>query len=132
MMRPPARIGPSKAVRKAAIIADPLFINAARHDFQLKKHSPALRLGFKVFDYSQAGVYGDAGWRAKANRATYEPLEIAPPAPFVPIHFDFEREPVGKPPKDFEVYVDGKGDSILVTDETANTGRHSVKITDAP
>src|SRR6185437_15753317 len=32
-----------------------------------------------------------------------------------------------------EIYVDeGKGDSIQVTDETAATGRHSVKITDAP
>jgi hypothetical protein len=121
-----------KGREQGSLIADPLFVNAAKHDFRLKQNSPALRLGFKPFDYSQAGVYGDAAWLAKAKRATYPPLEIAPgPAP-VPIQFNFEREPVGKPPRDFEVYVEGKGDSILVTDETAATGRHSLKITDAP
>ena len=121
-----------KSREQGSLIADPLFENAANHDFRLKQDSPALRLGFKPFDYSQAGVYGDAAWLAEAKRATYPPLEIAPfPAP-MPLHFDFERDRVGKPPRDFEVSIDGKGDSILVTDETAATGRHSLKITDAP
>jgi hypothetical protein len=115
-----------------SVVADPLFLNAAKHDFRLKPNSPALQLGFKPFNYSQAGVYGDAAWQAEAKRATYPPLEIAPPPAPTPIHFDFERDPVGKPPRDFEISIDGRGDSILVTDETAATGRQSLKITDAP
>ncbi len=115
-----------------SIIADPQFVNPAQNNFQLKPGSPALALGFKPFDYSQAGVYGDAAWRALARRVTYPPLEVSPPAPFAPIHAGFEHEAVGKAPKDFEVYVDGHGDSLAVTDETAATGRHSVKFTDAP
>ena len=115
-----------------SIVGDPLFVNAAKHDFRLKPNSPALQLGFKPFDYSQAGVYGDAAWQAEAKRPSYPPLEIAPSPKPTPMHFDFERDRVGNPPKDFEVNIDGKGDSIFVTDETAATGRHSLKITDAP
>jgi hypothetical protein len=115
-----------------SVVADPLFVDAARHDFHLQPDSPALRLGFKPFDYSQAGVYGDAAWLAEARRATYPPLKTAPAPVPMPMHLDFERDRVGKPPRDFQVNIDGKGDSILVTDETAATGRHSLKITDAP
>jgi hypothetical protein len=67
-----------KGREQGSLIADPLFVNAALHDFRLKTNSPALQLGFKPFDYSRAGVYGDAAWLAEASRASYPPLEIAP------------------------------------------------------
>ena len=47
---------------KNSIIADPLFVNAKNYDFRLKPNSPALKIGFKPFDYSEAGVYGEADW----------------------------------------------------------------------
>ncbi len=121
-----------KGREQGSVVADPLFVNAASHDFHLKENSPALGLGFKPFDYSQAGVYGDAAWVAEANGVTYPPPEIAPRPTPLPMHFDFERDQVGKAPKDFELSLDGHGDSIVVTDETAATGKHSLKITDAP
>jgi hypothetical protein len=117
---------------EGTIIADPRFEDAARRDFRLRPNSPALPLGFKPFDYSQAGVYGDAAWIAKANNVSYPPLEIAPPPPPVPLNDTFERDAVGKPPRAGEVVVENKGDSILVTDATAATGRRSLKFTDAP
>ena len=112
-------------------IADPLFVNAAQDDFRLRTNSPALSLGFQPFDYSRAGVYGEAAWLAKAKSATYPPVEIPPPPPFAPVQVNFERDPVGRPPRYFEIYDGGKSNAIVVTDETAATGRHSVKITDA-
>ena len=118
--------------RSGSLIADPLFVDPARHDYHLRPGSPALRLGFKPFDYSQAGVCGEAAWLAQAKGADDPLLAIPPLQRFVPIRADFEREPVGKPPREFEVTVGGRGDSILVTDETASTGKHSLKITDAP
>ncbi|MGD0092050.1 MAG: hypothetical protein ABSE73_19225, partial [Planctomycetota bacterium] len=44
----------------------------------------------------------------------------------------FENETVGQPPHGAEVHVENKGDSIVVTEETAASGKRSLKITDAP
>ena len=115
-----------------SVVADPLFENTDKRDFRLKPGSPAIKLGFKPFDFSKAGVYGDAAWLACARGATYPPLELPPERPPVPISDDFERDQVGQPPRGVEVHVENKGDSIVVTDETAASGRHSVKVTDAP
>jgi hypothetical protein len=38
-----------------SVIADPMFVDAAAGNFQLKPDSPALKLGFKPFDYTKAG-----------------------------------------------------------------------------
>jgi len=115
-----------------SVIADPHFVDAARLNFRLRPDSPALALGFKPFDPKQAGVYGDADWIAKAKSVSYPPLEIAPEPTPLPVNDTFEREKVGSTPRSFEAHVEGKGDSIAVTDETAATGKRSLKVTDAP
>ena len=61
-----------------SIIGDPMFVDAENFDFRLKPDSPALKTGFKPFDYSKAGVYGDPAWVNKAQNVTFPPLEIAP------------------------------------------------------
>ncbi len=66
---------------KASIVADPLFVDPQNLDFHLKPDSPALKLGFKPFDYTKAGVYGDPEWIKKANSVTFPPLEITPDPP---------------------------------------------------
>jgi len=117
---------------QGSLIADPLFVNAARRDFRLQPDSPARKVGFIPFDYSKAGLYGEAAWIAQAGQATYPPLEIPPPPPPAPIRSPFEQESVGQSPHGWEIYTENKGDSIRVTDDTAAVGKHSVKITDAP
>jgi len=74
---------------QGSIVADPRFRNPQRHDFRLPSDSPALKVGFRPFDYSQAGVYGDPAWKAKAAEVTYPPLQIAPDPPPLAIHDDF-------------------------------------------
>ena len=66
----------AKERETGTIIADPLFVNAEARDFRLRPDSPAVKAGFKAFDPSAAGVYGDPAWVQKAKSVTYPPLEL--------------------------------------------------------
>jgi len=62
-----------------SIIADPGFIDGEAGDFRLKPDATALSRGFKPFDYTEAGLYGDSDWVAKP-KAKVRPA-FTPPAP---------------------------------------------------
>ncbi|MDE6499335.1 MAG: right-handed parallel beta-helix repeat-containing protein, partial [Rikenella sp.] len=53
-----------------SIVADPMFRDPEAGDFGFRSLKTARRIGFVPFDYTQAGVYGSAAWRAKARLAT--------------------------------------------------------------
>ena len=120
---------------EGSVIADPKFVDAAKRDFHINRDTQALaQIGFNPFDFSQAGVYGDAAWKQLAAARTYPPFDPPPPAPPPPplrIHEDFESA-TGSSVSDAVLSVENKGDSITVTDETAAAGKHSLRITDAP
>jgi hypothetical protein len=62
-----------------SMVADPKFVDPAHFDFRLQPDSPAVKIGFRPFDYSKAGVYGDASWRKDASSIQYPPVRFAPP-----------------------------------------------------
>ncbi|MEI6500456.1 MAG: right-handed parallel beta-helix repeat-containing protein, partial [Armatimonadota bacterium] len=127
----------AKGQEKDSIIADPMFVDPDNGNFTLKAGSPVSKIGFKPFDYSKAGVYGDAKWVALAKSFKYAKVQFAPdppPPPPLAVDDDFELTPVGSRPSMAQTLsVEGKGDSVAVTDELgANGSKQSLKITDAP
>jgi hypothetical protein len=71
-----------------SVIADPEFANPLQFDFRIQNKSLLKKIGFKSFDYSRAGVYGDEKWKklaesdpamVKAYDAAVEKLEKRTP-----------------------------------------------------
>jgi hypothetical protein len=118
-----------------SLVADPLFVDPDHGDFHLRPGSPAQSIGFKPFDWTQAGVYGSASWKQLAAARNYPAVEFAPePPPPPPMVFtnDFESAPLGHGVTGARVLVEKKGDAIAVTDEAAASGQQCLKVTDAP
>ncbi|QEC52583.1 parallel beta helix pectate lyase-like protein [Anseongella ginsenosidimutans] len=57
-----------------SIIANPGFKDAAGYDFRFKNKKNISKIGFKPFDYSAAGVYGDKEWK---KLALFDPQRAA-------------------------------------------------------
>lgn len=53
-----------------SIIADPVFVNISSGDFRMQNKKALKRIGFKQFDWTQAGVSGSDEWE---NLAKYNP-----------------------------------------------------------
>ncbi|MGO8714041.1 MAG: right-handed parallel beta-helix repeat-containing protein, partial [Rhizomicrobium sp.] len=60
----------AKGLDQHSVVADPLFVNAAKDDYRLKGDSPALKLGFKPIPIEKIGPYKDelrASWPIKGE-----------------------------------------------------------------
>lgn len=118
-----------------SVIADPGFLDAENGDFRLRPDSPAFKIGFVPFDFTQAGLEGDAEWRSIAARLEFPDVEWAPPPPPAPpltLDESFEFMVPGKPPREGQVNTEGRGDALIVTADEASDGKHSLKFQDAP
>ena len=115
--------------------ADPQFVDAANRDYRLKPNSPAFKIGFRQIDLSGIGNY------ASADRRTWPRLEmpvVRDVADYTPtstqakqlVRRDYEDYAVGERERHAHVGDGGTPGSIGVTDETAASGKHSLRFTD--
>ncbi len=113
-----------------SLVADPGFVDGQSADFRLKPDAAALKTGFKPFDFTKAGLYGDKEWVSKP-KAKKRPLFTPPPVAEPEAVFeDFEKTAVESAPSNVQIHEDGSA-RARVTDEVAAKGKHSLKISDA-
>jgi len=115
-----------------SVIADPLFAAPENGDWTLRPESPALKIGFKPFDWRIAGVTGDDAWR-KLAATDFGPMKygIKPKAPPLKLTEGFEDTPVGGKPSQAQEHCK-RGDIIRVVGEGASKGAHCLQLTDGP
>lgn len=91
----------------------------------------AARIGFKPFDMSTVGLYGEKGWISKPKGIVHAEVKLPPPPGPMLVTDDFETTLVGDQPMIGSASEEGDA-SIRVSDETAASGKRSLKFTDAP
>jgi hypothetical protein len=113
-----------------SIIADPLFSDPASGDFRLSEDSPASTIGFQPFDFSKAGIYGDAARVAKAKSLPMPDMEDPPAVPELEFFEDFE---FGDLPVTSSVSKDEKLGGITVEKiDFAKSGSRALRFQDTP
>ncbi len=115
------------------VIADPLFVAAEKGDFTLRPESPALKMGFRPFDWRIAGVSGDEAWR-KLAATDFGPMKygVKPKAPPMKLADGFESTPLGGKPAQAQGLYKKNPETVKVVGEGAAHGERCLQLTDAP
>ncbi len=115
-----------------SIIADPLFVDAAGGNWDLRPESPAKQIGFTPFDWRAAGVRGEEAWRNLAATA-YPPVtfpEKPKPRPLT-LREGFETTALGAKPAN-GARVSKTIDGIMGVAAGGSKGERGLELRDAP
>jgi hypothetical protein len=113
-------------------IADPLFRDGLNRDFRFTSTSAVATIGFQPFDFTNAGVYGSAAWRAKAQWPS-KPAALPRPVSWAPFNYndDFEADPIGAALPNASVSGVSSGASIRVVTNNPANGLRCLAVNDA-
>lgn len=117
----------AKGKDEGSIVANPW---KGQDELDFSPNGPLAKIGFKPFDMSTCGLYGELAWVDKPKSLVHpEPKFPPPPGPAL-VNDDFEATAVGEQPATGSPSEEGAA-TIRVSDETAASGKHSLKFTDA-
>lgn len=113
-----------------SIVADPRFVAPKEDDFRFLDTEAIERIGFQPFDWSKAGVYGDAAWVGQAKSLPMPRMDQPPAPPPLELREDFE---LGELPIHSQISVDEKLGGIDIAEVPyARSGSRVLRLTDAP
>lgn len=121
---------------QGSLLSDPKFVNAAAHDYRLQADSPALQLGFQPIDLGGVGNYASVdrrSWPRPEVAVTREPADYRPATVAAwqqPKLRSYEDYALGESERGAGVGMEAGANSVAVSDETAASGRHSLKVVD--
>ena len=121
-------------------VADPLFVDPSNYNFDLQGNSPAYDLDFQRIEIEQIGLQGEAEWTSLPDQYPDRPVNPVAKGPVMPLFGvteffdDFESTQAGSFPRAVLLWgISGQtAQTIIVTDEKAASGSHSLKIQDKP
>jgi parallel beta-helix repeat protein len=119
---------------EGSVVDDPRFVDAEAGHYGLAQDSPAWELGFEEIPVGEIGCYEGpdrASWPLRTDNLPprEDPVLYVPPPR--PVHEDFEREQVGRPPRHGDVSATNKAPVIVTDEQAADGSRQSLKIVDA-
>ena len=121
---------------RGSVLAEPKFVNAAARDYRLQPDSPALQLGIRPVDLRGAGNYASPErrtWPRPEMEVLREPADYQPATTLElqqPALRTYEDYALGESERGAAVGAEAGVNSVAVTDETAVSGKHSLKISD--
>jgi len=121
---------------QGSLLADPQFVDGVQHDYRLQPNSPALALGFQAIDLSAVGNYASPDrrtWPRPEEPVFRDAADYTPAASGArqPKRREYEDCAVGEPERQAHVGDGGAAGTVAVTEETAVSGKRSLKFTDA-
>lgn len=124
----------AKGHDQGSLVADPLFVSPETGDFRLQPDSPAAKIGFQPIPVDHIGLQGEPEWVDLPKKYPNRRLnEIPKPAgTSQAVNVDFESDEVDAEPVEGRAVNGSNGASVRVSADTAVSGRHSLKFTDAP
>lgn len=123
---------------EGSLIADPQFVAPQRRYYALRPDSPAFRVGFRPIDLSGVGLYKSPErrtWprpeiRVVRDVMDYHPVPEAKPSQ--PLLRTYEDYALNETERQAHVGEEGELATVRVTEETAASGRHSLRVAEKP
>ncbi len=121
-------------VDDGSLVRDPILIDPQNGNWLPAPESSAWELGFERIPVDYIGCYAAperASWPVDMDAGMVREQPVLYTQPVRPLREDFEIDAAGRAPRHGDAMADGQA-KIIVTDEQASSGDHSLKLLDAP